>query len=83
MSARSPSRNVECSEFLSGSEVTERARMRVIDAAARFKSPDVSTLSVTMGGDRLISHKADIHPAHREEFAKWLVRLARRIGAAD
>lgn len=57
-----------------------RSRLSVVEKSGALRSPDVSTLSVTMGKDRLISHHADIHPAHRRELAEWLTNLARRIG---
>lgn len=58
-----------------------RPRLSVVEKSGALKSPDVSTLSVIMGKDRLISHDVDIHPSHRREIAEWLTNLARRIGA--
>ncbi|WP_213308253.1 hypothetical protein [Paraburkholderia sacchari] len=58
-------------------------RLRVADMAERFRSPNVSTLSVTMGEDRLISDRVSVRPEHRDELARWLANLARKIGAWD
>jgi hypothetical protein len=59
------------------------SRLRVADFADRFRSPEVSTVSVTMGSDRLISHRASVRPEHRDELARWLEGLARKIGSRD
>jgi hypothetical protein len=64
-------------------KVVGDSRLRVADMADRFRSPEVSTVSVTMGSDRLISHRASVRPEHRDEFARCLEFLARKIGGSD
>jgi hypothetical protein len=64
-------------------QASSRPMLRVVEAPERFRGASVSTLSVTLGRDGCIAHRANILPEHRAELAAWLERLARRIGAPD
>ncbi|VVE12438.1 hypothetical protein PCA20602_02704 [Pandoraea capi] len=57
--------------------------MGVVDAAERFRSSNVSTLSVTFAKDGSISHRVNVLPEHRAPLAAWLISLAARVGGAD
>lgn len=58
-------------------------RLALASVAGRFRSDRVSTLTITVGVDGAISHRARVLPEHRQEIAEWLIALACRIGAPD
>ncbi|AWV02005.1 hypothetical protein DM992_21235 [Burkholderia sp. JP2-270] len=58
-------------------------RLALAGVAGRFRPDGVSTLTITVGVDGAISHRARVLPEHRQEVADWLIALARRIGAPD
>lgn len=60
-----------------------RAELSVVEASERFRTSNVSTLSVTFAHDGSISHRVNVRPEHRAPLAAWLMRLAARVGSPD
>lgn len=65
------------------SPVRPEPAIRVVEASERFQSANVSTVSITVAGDRTIDHRMSVLPDHAGEMMRALRALARKIEDAD
>ncbi|MCA8145443.1 hypothetical protein [Burkholderia vietnamiensis] len=65
------------------SPVRPERNIRVVDASERFQPANVSTVSITVAGDKTIDHRMSVLPDHAGEMMRALRALARKIEDAD
>ncbi|WP_175786508.1 hypothetical protein [Burkholderia anthina] len=65
------------------SPVRPEPKIRVVDASERFQPANVSTVSITVAGDKTIDHRMSVLPDHAGEMMRALRALARKIEDAD